>query len=747
MTAPDLDNLRKAIDGIDQQLLALLSERARHALLVGDVKKADSAPVYRPEREASVIARLQQANPGPLPASAIAAIWREVMSACRSMEHRLRVAYLGPAGTFSEQAMRQHFGSEVEGAPCPTIDEVFRMTEAEGADFGVVPVENSTEGAVNRSLDLFLTSPLVITSEVTVRVRHILMSRGGKSDGISKVCAHPQALAQCANWLNRNYPTIERMPVASNAEGARMAAADSTVAAIAGELALNLYGLQAIAVGIQDDPMNRTRFLVAGRYRSPPTGRDQTSLILAVPDRAGAVHALIEPLARHGVSMKRFESRPARQGGWEYYFHIDLIGHQDDPAVAPALAELKARSAFYKSLGSYPYESVPGEQAPSPTAPASDPAQDSPGYVKAIAPYRPGKPIEEVAREYGLDAARIIKLASNENPLGVPASARAAIQAALDELGRYPDGNGFELKAAIARKYQVPAEWITLGNGSNDGLELVARSVCAPGQSIVYSQHSFAVYALATQAIGARAIVVPAIDYGHDLDAMAAAVVDDTRVVFVANPNNPTGTFVEAQRLGAFLAKVPARVAVVLDEAYTEYLAPDQRYDAIPWVRRYPNLVVSRTLSKAYGLAGLRVGFMVSQPPVTDLVNRVRQPFNVNSLAQAAAIAALADESFLARSYQLNRDGLRQLEQGFADLGLEYVPSSGNFVLVRIGRADLVNERLLRAGVIVLPVGNYDLPEWLRVSVGLPQENAALLEALAQAIAETSASGSGRAVA
>lgn len=376
-----------------------------------------------------------------------------------------------------------------------------------------------------------------------------------------------------------------------------------------------------------------------------------------------------------------------------------------------------------------------GSSAPDAAA-VESPAQGSPSYVKSIAPYRPGKPIEEVAREYGLDPARIIKLASNENPLGMPPSARLAIQDALDELGRYPDGNGFQLKAAIARKYGVPAEWITLGNGSNDGLELVARAVCAPEESIVYSQYSFAVYALATQALGARAIVVPAVDYGHDLEAMAAAVADDTRVVFVANPNNPTGTFVDAQRLEAFLARIPARVAVVLDEAYTEYLEPTQRYDAMRWVARYPNLIVSRTLSKAYGLAGLRVGFMVAQPPITDLINRVRQPFNVNSLAQAAAVAALADDGFLERSYQVNLDGRRQLEAGFTELGLQWVPSSGNFVLVHIGAADRVNERLLRAGVIVRPVANYGLPEWLRVSVGLPAENQALLGALKKALVE-----------
>ncbi len=404
MTAPDLDDLRKAIDDIDRQLLALLSDRARRALAVGDVKKIDNTPVYRPEREAQVIARLQELNPGPLPPDAVAAIWREVMSACRGLERRLRVAYLGPAGTFSEQAMRRHFGSGVDGVPCPTIDEVFRATEAEACDFGIVPVENSTEGAVNRSLDLFLTSPLVISSEVTVPVRHILMARPrgaapspraaetaqgtaeataaaktaekafGDGPQLSKVCAHPQALAQCTNWLNRYHPHLERVPVSSNAEGARMAAADPAIAAIAGELALELYGLEPIATGIQDDPLNRTRFVVIGRYRSPPSGRDQTSLILAVPDRAGAVHALIEPLARHGVSMKRFESRPARQGGWEYYFYIDLIGHQDDPTIAPALAELKSQCAFYKSLGSYPRESALTRQAGQP-----EPSRSAPG--------------------------------------------------------------------------------------------------------------------------------------------------------------------------------------------------------------------------------------------------------------------------------------------------------------------------------------------------------------------------------
>lgn len=260
--------------------------------------------------------------------------------------------------------------------------------------------------------------------------------------------------------------------------------------------------------------------------------------------------------------------------------------------------------------------------------------QYGPSYVRQIAPYVAGKPISEVAREFGLEEARIVKLASNENPLGMPESAKKAMAAAVAELGRYPDSNAFELKAALAARYGVPADWVTLGNGSNDILELAAHAFVEKGQSIVYAQYSFAVYALATQGLGARAIVVPAVRYGHDLDAMLAAIEEDTRLVFIANPNNPTGTFIEGPALEAFLEKVPKRVVVVLDEAYTEYLPAGKRYDSIDWVRRYPNLLVSRTFSKAYGLAGLRVGFAIAQPELTDLLNRLRQPFNVNSIAQ-----------------------------------------------------------------------------------------------------------------
>lgn len=362
------------------------------------------------------------------------------------------------------------------------------------------------------------------------------------------------------------------------------------------------------------------------------------------------------------------------------------------------------------------------------------PNQSAPEYVRAIAPYQAGKPISEVAREFGLDETKIIKLASNENPLGMPLSARKAMQAAVDDIGRYPDANGFALKEALAKRYNVPMDWITLGNGSNDILELAAHAFVQPGQSVVFSQYSFIVYALATQAVGGRGIVVPAQKYGHDLEAMRKAIASDTKLVFIANPNNPTGTFLPPQEIEAFLNAVPRHVVVVIDEAYNEYLNPALQYESTDWVRRYPNLLVSRTFSKAYGLAGLRVGFGLAQPGVTDLLNRIRQPFNVNSLAQAAAIAALNDADFLQQSAKLNAAGYKQLTEAFDQMGLEYVQSSGNFVLVKVGDDDgagaRVNLALLKKGIIVRPVAGYGLPQWLRVTIGLPEENAAFIKAL-----------------
>ncbi|MCX7892947.1 MAG: histidinol-phosphate transaminase [Burkholderiales bacterium] len=377
---------------------------------------------------------------------------------------------------------------------------------------------------------------------------------------------------------------------------------------------------------------------------------------------------------------------------------------------------------------------------PSPAPEPLDLCERAPDHVRAISPYQPGKPITELARDLGLDAASIVKLASNENPLGLSPKARAAIEAAIPELARYPDQ--YDLVAAVAAKHGVAPEAVVLGNGSNDLLEMVAAAFLGPGRSSVFAQHAFAVYPLATQARGAASIVVPARDYGHDLDAMLAAIRADTHVVFIANPNNPTGTFLPADAVRRFLERAPRSVAVVLDEAYNEYLAPALRADTVAWIREHPNLVVTRTFSKAYGLAGLRVGYAVCHPRVADLLNRVRQPFNVNNLALAAAVAALGDAEFMAKSYALNRAGMAQLTEGFARMGLAWIPSHGNFVSVAIPRRDAapraaaVYQSLLRQGVIVRPVGGYGMPDHLRVTVGLPEENARFLAALARSLAQ-----------
>jgi len=360
----------------------------------------------------------------------------------------------------------------------------------------------------------------------------------------------------------------------------------------------------------------------------------------------------------------------------------------------------------------------------------------APEYVRSIAPYQPGKPISELVRELGLDEASVVKLASNENPLGIGPRTRAAIDAALGEICRYPDGNGFELKAALAKRHGVDMNAIVLGNGSNDVLELLSLAFLGPERSAVLSQHAFAVYPLATQARGARSIVVPARQFGHDLAAMAKAVEADTRVLWIANPNNPTGSFAPAGEVEALLQAEPQHVLVVLDEAYNEYLPLEFKYDSVKWLKRFPNLVVVRTFSKAYGLAGLRVGYGLMHPALADILNRVRQPFNVNSLALVAATAALDDMEFVARSYAENLNGLRQLGDGIEALGLDAIPSYGNFLTVRVGKAAEIYKRLLRRGVIVRPVAGYGLPEHLRVSVGTAEENTRFLTALAASLKE-----------
>jgi len=355
MSDHKLKPLREQIDAIDAQILELLNRRARIAQQVGHVKAETNAPVFRPEREAQVLRSMADSNPGPLDSADVQTIFREIMSSCRALERRVVVAYLGPAGTFTEQAVYQQFGHAIEGISCASIDEIFRAAEAGTADFGVVPIENSSEGAVNRTLDQLLQTPLSISGELSIPIQHNLMTKSGSMDGVTRICAHPQALAQCQVWLNQNYPRILRQEVSSNGEAARIASEDPTAAAIAGDIAGQRYNLAVIKAHVQDDPHNRTRFAVIGRLQPGPSGKDQTSLVLAVPNKPGAVYNMLAPLAKYDVSMTRFESRPARLGTWEYYFYVDIEGHAQDEKVAKALAELKQNAAFFKVLGSYPF--------------------------------------------------------------------------------------------------------------------------------------------------------------------------------------------------------------------------------------------------------------------------------------------------------------------------------------------------------------------------------------------------------
>jgi len=358
----------------------------------------------------------------------------------------------------------------------------------------------------------------------------------------------------------------------------------------------------------------------------------------------------------------------------------------------------------------------------------------APQHIQKIAAYQGGKPITELAREMNLNVEDIVKLASNENPLGISPKADYAIQEAILDIARYPDGNSFALREAVSNKFSVAPEQIVFGNGSNDILELVARAYLSSDSEVIYSQHAFAVYPLVTQAMGAKGVVVPAKDFGHDLSAMLAAVTDKTSLIFIANPNNPTGTLLAKDALYAFLKQVPQHVLVVLDEAYDEYLPAEYKSQAIGWLKEFENLVISRTFSKAYGLAGLRIGFGLCHAQIADMMNRVRQPFNVNSIAQAAAVASLADDDFVERSYALNQAGMAQLKHGFDQLGLTYIPSFANFISVKVGDAAAINQKLLQRGVIVRPVANYEMPEYLRVSIGLFSENAKFLEVLTSII-------------
>lgn len=353
--------------------------------------------------------------------------------------------------------------------------------------------------------------------------------------------------------------------------------------------------------------------------------------------------------------------------------------------------------------------------------------------VQALSPYQPGKPIDELKREYGV--SEVIKLASNENPLGPSDKVISALRVELAELSRYPDGNAFTLKKALANKHSVEIEQITIGNGSNDILEILTRAFVTPEHEIIFSQHAFAVYPIVTQAVGAKAVVVPAKNWGHDLDAMQQAITDKTRVIFIANPNNPTGTWLGKKELFSFLQKTPENVLVVLDEAYFDFASDDlsaKDYpNGIEWIKQFPNLIVTRTFSKAYGLAGLRVGYSVSDVQVADALNRVRQPFNVNSLALKAAEVALDDVDYLEAGLKLNTQGMRQLISAFDKIALSYIPSVGNFICVNVGAdAMKVYDDLLYEGVIVRPVANYEMPEYLRITIGTEKENDRFITAL-----------------
>lgn len=349
--------------------------------------------------------------------------------------------------------------------------------------------------------------------------------------------------------------------------------------------------------------------------------------------------------------------------------------------------------------------------------------------VRHLSPYQAGKPIEEVERELGIK--NIVKLASNENPLGLSDKVKQALQQALNGLARYPDANGFYLKSKLAEKYSVQANQITLGNGSNDVLELLARTFVDASHEVIFSQHAFVVYPLVTQAIGATGIAVPAKDYGHDLAGMLAAITAKTRMIFIANPNNPTGTFLTAKQLSDFIAQVPQQVLIVLDEAYYEYVDDAEKAPSVEWVKSFPNLIVSRTFSKAYGLAGLRAGYAISHPEVADLMNRVRQPFNMNSLSLRAAEVVLDDQAYLQESVAVNKAGMLQLQQFCQTHGLSYIPSHGNFLTIEVGdNAADIYQQLLQQGVIVRPVAGYQLPRHLRVSIGLAAENQAFIDAM-----------------
>ena len=639
-----LSVVRTEIDTIDAQLLDLLNRRARCAQLVGEIKAqhGEAGFIYRPEREAQVLRRIQENNPGPLPNDSVTWFFREVMSACLSLEQRLGVAFLGPLGTFSESAAVKHFGHAVRLLPQNSIDDVFREVESGHADFAVVPIENSTEGAIGRTLDLLMTTPLKVCGEVVLRIHQHLLSKEASLGKITRVYSHAQSLAQCHEWLNRTLPEAQRISMGSNAQAAQVAAGEAGSAAIAGEAAAERYDLPKLASNIEDEPNNTTRFVVIGRQEAGASGRDKTSLIMSTQNRTGSLCTLLAPFSEAGVSMTG--SNPDRRGIpcgvriLRRYRRASGGCHRRDGAGRAwppgALSQgawlVPGRSLLITSFSQGKYMALCDQSLPN---------------VRAISPYQPGKPITQLAREMGIPVERIVKLASNENPLGVsPLGLAAMRQCQSHRGGALSRRQRFRTETGARRSHFGVGDGvhIVLGNGSNDVLDQVARAFLAPGRS-KRSTRSTRLPSIRSATLDyrrANGIEVPAqaISATTSTQCRAVRLRPQTRMVFIANPNNPTGTLVPYRISCSSLSgwRCRTKVVVVLDEAYNEY----HRFDQYKSIQRrlaeaeFPNLRdhadVFQDLRPRRACAyRLRPG--LAHESVADLMNRVRRAFQLST--------------------------------------------------------------------------------------------------------------------
>jgi histidinol-phosphate aminotransferase len=698
-TESELEELRREIDATDRAILERLNERARLVEAVGRWKRSQGRAVYTAARERDLVAALARANPGPFPNEGLAPVFREIISATRSLEERVRVAFLGPEGTFSHLAVRQQFGTLADLCPVGSIPEVFAAVERRKAGLGIVPVENTTEGVVTACLDAFLESDVSICGEVVLRVSHQLMSRATRLEEIRKVVSHPQPLAQCRGWLDRHLPGIERMEVASTAAAAAVAVREEGVAAIGSTIAAEVNGLQILEPCIEDRADNTTRFLLIGGV-TPRALR-------ALPGQPDVDAVTSSEEQTVGVCLLRRPRGPSRRGA----------GGEGDRGGGGGLPLLQGHRLVPASRGAARPRGGRGMSLEKVLRP----------HIVDLEPYTPGKPVEELERELGISGA--VKLASNENPLGPSPKAVDAIRQAALQVHRYPDGASFRLRAALAGRLRVDPGALVFGAGADEILELLVKVLVGPGDEVVYAWPSFAMYPIVTRGVGGTPVTVP-LDSNlvHDLDAMARAVGPRTKLVFVCNPNNPTGTSVGAEAFDRFVGGLPDAVVLAVDEAYSDFARRTDFPDSFQWIRRRAGTIVLRTFSKLYGLAGLRVGYGVGDPELIGYLERARHPFNVNVLAEIAALAALDDTEHVERTLRVNREGIDFLNAELPGLGIEVWPSDANFILARVGKG--VYERLLREGVIVRPVGAFGLPEHVRISVGLPEENERLVKAL-----------------